>query len=375
MRRSWLTVGLILVLLLALCGGFYGVAYGDLEQRLDQTKRQLDAARERTDSARSEVQSITQEIKAIDNSIQSRLARIDELTAILQEVMHRLRQAEAELAAAEARLEEMNALFAARVRSAYENGNVSYLEVLLGAESFNDLVTRIEFLKVILARDVALIEEIEAERAAIERQKEAIEERRRTVEALRLEQEEAYRALMNVQRDKESLLVVARGNLTQFQTEVDRLEREEQELFRQIAIQRAGDDVLHTGKFAWPVPNHTRVSSDFGWRNHPILGVQRFHNGIDIPAPHGVPVVAAGTGRVMYVGSLQGYGNVVILDHGAGITSLYAHLSTMGVREGELVIQGQNIARIGSTGMSTGPHLHFTVQEHGNAVNPWNYLR
>jgi len=375
LRRSWLAVWLILVLLLALGGGMYGSAYANLEQRLEQTRRQLEAAQERADSARDEIRSITQEIAAINSSIQARLARIEELTAVLEEVTNRLRKAEAELADAEARLEEMNALFAARVRSIYVNGNVSYLEVLFGARSFGDFVARTEFLKEILARDRELIKEIEAERESIERQKQAIAERRREVEALRYEQENAYRALVRTQQEKESLLVVARGSLNRFQAEVDRLEREEQELLRQIARQRAGNDVLHTGRFAWPVPNYAYVSSGFGWRIHPILRVQRFHSGIDIPAPHGVPVKAAGTGRVVYVGTFRGYGHTVVLDHGGGVTTLYAHLSTMYVREGQVVVQGETIARIGSTGLSTGPHLHFEVREHGNAVSPWNYLR
>ncbi|ACA58847.1 murein hydrolase activator EnvC family protein [Candidatus Desulforudis audaxviator] len=374
MRRSWITAGLIAVLLLVFAGS-YTLAYGGLEQQLEQTRRQLESARQRTESVRGEVRHFTREIAVIDNSIKGRLLRIDQLTALLHEVTARLKEAESELADAEARLQEMNALFAARVRSAYENGNITYLEVLLGAQSFNEFVTRVEFLKEILARDVALIEQIEEERLAIERQKEAIEERRAQVQSLRSEQEAAYRSLLNEQREKESLLAVARGNLAQFEAEVDKLEREEQEILRQIALQRAGKDVLHTGKFAWPVPNYTRVSSDFGWRRHPILGVQRFHDGIDIPAPYGAAVVAGGTGRVLYVGTLRGYGNVIVLDHGGGVTTLYAHLSTMGVSEGQIVAQGETIARVGSTGLSTGPHLHFTVREHGEVVSPWNYLR
>ncbi len=375
MRRSWLIVFITFLVLVTFFGSTT-FAYADLEQRLNQTRQQLDSTREQADSVRGQVESITQEVASLDTSIQARINHIQELDAVLEEVEMRLQQAQRELEEAEERLEERNEIFGERVRTAYQKGNISYLEVLLGAENLSDLISRLEFIKYILASDVELIEAIEAEREVVEQRKKEIEEREREVAAVRTEQEHAYQALVNEQREKETVLVAARGEYRDLQSEVDALERAEQEITRQIAQERGSSgEALHSGRFSWPVPGYSRVSSDFGYRTHPILGVQRFHNGIDIPAPHGAPVTAAGTGRVIYVGSMQGYGNTVIVDHGGSVTSLYAHLSTMNVSEGQAVASGETIARIGTTGMSTGPHLHFTVQEHGNAVSPWNYLR
>jgi murein DD-endopeptidase MepM/ murein hydrolase activator NlpD len=155
------------------------------------------------------------------------------------------------------------------------------------------------------------------------------------------------------------------------QQELERQQRLREQQNRQNRQTTAGT-VTGTGQFVWPVSG--TITSQFGTRRHPVFGDMRFHGGIDIGAPHGTTVVAADSGSVIISTYNSSYGNYVVISHGNGITTLYAHLSTRSVSVGDTVSRGQQIGRIGSTGVSTGPHLHFEVSVNGTRVNPRNYL-
>jgi len=338
--------------------------------------------------------------EVLDDRIALTGLEIDNIRITIYQFNRLIREMEYEVIVAQNREDEQLARFRSRVRDMEENGFITYLEIIFDSTSFADLLARIDFVADIMRADENAYNALQEARAETEAAKAELEDTRAElyveeenlevkIAELEVQLNEANQLIYDMENDLEShraLHALVREEedrvLREINAAVAELERQrERERQRRAAAARAagnrntaggGTAVVGTGEFVRPTAG--RVTSPFGMRRHPVHGDMRMHNGIDIGAPHGQAIVAADSGTVVTSQFNASYGNFIVISHGNGVSTLYAHLSTRQVSVGDTVTRGQRIGLVGSTGVSTGPHLHFEVIVNGSRVNPARWL-
>lgn len=387
---------------------------------------------------RGQVATVQAEIRALDAQITQVNIKIDQLNGEMQKLQAEIAQTKAELEAAKAELLEKKDLYAKRLRAMYIANDRGYLDILLDSTDATSIIGNARMIRSIATSDRELIDEINAKVKEIEEKQALLAEQEKQLaqkQALaRIERSNLEAANAQKTGYMNSLM----SNLSAYEAQYDAMLRESDAIESQIAnldlsIQKAkeeesariakqraaaeaarrekeaaarkasrstgravstrsvsvnsapavSNDVVsygekatpeaRTGELYWPVPGHHRITSPFGYRIHPILKYRKFHTGVDIGAPNGTPVVSAAAGTVIASRSMSGYGNCIMIDHGDKVT-VYGHLSSRAVSPGQSVSAGETIGYVGSTGMSTGAHLHFEVRVNGAVQNPLNYL-
>lgn len=363
----------------------------DLTNQLSNIQQQLTNEANKKSEAEKTIGTVYEQLHAIQIELDTATAELKQVQADRIRLDQDITKTEAELKAAQERLQSREKVFYKRVRDIYINGRLSYLDVVVGSKDFSDFANRMEMLKRILQADMELINTIKTEREEIASKKAKLEADRAKVLELEKVAQEKQTIINQKKAERQAVLERAMNDR-------DTAERAYNELMassasitamlQQRAAERAAAAaaasqggsgggatttwVQGTGQLAAPV--NAPITSDFGWRIHPIYGTSRLHAGTDFGVDEGTPVHAADGGVVVEAGWISGYGYTVIIDHGNGMSTLYAHNSDVAVSPGQTVSKGQVVSYSGNTGGSTGPHLHFEVRINGEPTDPMGYL-
>ncbi|MEA5050533.1 MAG: peptidoglycan DD-metalloendopeptidase family protein [Oscillospiraceae bacterium] len=334
-----------------------------INKKLAEIKDDVSKAQAKADTYADRKAIVQQQINVLKQSID---LKQEELNVRQQEL-------EAKIAEREATYE----LFKERLRAMYMTSDTSTLSAILSASSFSEFLVNADALKRISAHDTELIEKLEAEEKEIEAAKKAIEDELSSLESDKAELDTKYNELASLYKEANEQLTSSQALQAATQDDYDAIIAQFNAMNAQWeALMGTGNPTYVGSYYTWPVPGYSRISSGFGYRW--LYGVYGFHGGIDICGSniYGKPIIASDTGQVRTATySSYGYGNYVIIDHGGNNWTVYGHMSSIAVSSGEWVSQGQVIGYVGSTGNSTGPHLHFEIRINGTKVNPLDYVK
>ena len=356
-----------------------------LEDELKQIQQEREETQEKIKEVKKQEQQYINQVDEVEGQLLGALSVLDDLYKKKDEAKSEVDKAtielvlkEEELKRIEDELKEKIRILNDRVAAIYKNGNSNILEILLKAEDFLDFISKLKLMNLFAEQDTQNILEVKEKKTATIGIKKSIidlrekqKEHEDKVKQLVVQAEQKANEIEGIYDEKKNLLSSTTANKNALIQMEKKLEIQEAEVTRILESYKYGS--APSGKFAWPVAG--RIQSGFGNRYHPIFGYNRFHSGIDIVASYGTLVKAADGGQVVQAGYFGGYGYSVMLYHGGGFATWYAHLSSINVSMGQFVQRGQVIGLVGSTGWTTGPHLHFEVRINGAPQNPLAYLQ
>ncbi|MBA1333663.1 MAG: Septal ring factor EnvC, activator of murein hydrolases AmiA and AmiB [Firmicutes bacterium] len=359
----------ILVLIIMLHSSIAFANLAEEQKKLQNVNQEIKRVENQLKTVQNQKNALLKELQNLNNQLndaENKLNKVENDIAVTRQELDRLSK---ELAQAQKDMEDRDDLFKQRLRSMYKNSGYGYLEVLLNAEDFSDFVSRLYLVSKVASFDISVLEEMKEYRDLVQQKKDEVKQKEIRMLSLKNDLLNKKQEVQAITASRNSTLNKVKSQEQMYEEMLDELEKTSKQITQTILKLQTKSGFVG-GTFVWPVPGYTRITSDFGYRIHPIYKTKKFHSGIDIGVPWGKKIVAAGVGTVLYADTYGGYGKTVMIDHGGGIVTLYAHNSSLNVKAGDQVKAGQTIALSGSTGLSTGPHLHFEVRKNGEVVDP-----
>ena len=362
------------VLLIAFVSPVFAATKTEIQQKKQEAQEQKQEVQEQKSEAMDE-------IKKLSDSISENESKLEDLGDELTSLNNDISKLQVELKETEKKYDAQEKLLKDRISAQYEAGETTFLDVILSSSSFSDFLSNYFLVSEILENDSDLLTSIDNQKTKIEKSKKNLEDKQKEVKTKKAEQEKMQVVLNNQKAEKENKVSNLTAEEKKLSAQIDEYNKALQQLEaaarRASRVSYSSNTKYVGGKMLWPCPSSTRITSTFGGRASPGGIGSTNHKGIDIGASSGSAIVAALDGKVIYTGYNVARGNYVMIDHGGGIVTLYQHglSGSIRVSSGQQVKQGQTIMSVGSTGYSTGPHLHFEVWENGTPVNPINYVK
>lgn len=371
-------------------------ALSDAQDEKKQLQSNLSAAQAMKKELENAKTALTGDVVELDSQMSEVSNDLLEVQNLLDTKEAELDKTTKELAQAKIDVKKQYEDMKLRIKFMYENGTMSYIQILLSSGSFSELLNKAEYIEQVSEYDRNMLQTYQDNRDKITRlekdlkdQKEVLEQVKGDVEAKQTEMAglisdkqteiEGYESdIQNKEeaiKEYEAMIAEQDSTIKALEASVAAAKAKRTQMTVSDNSTNAADQPHYGGgAFVWPAPSYTRISDDYGYRTHPILGIQKFHSGVDMAAPSGSSILAAADGTVVAATYNATMGNYVMIDHGNGLYTIYMHASALYVSSGQSVSAGSTIAAVGSTGRSTGAHLHFSVRQNGSYVSPWNYL-
>ncbi len=352
------------------------ITSSELEQRRIELREEINKAGKNLENINVQLTENLEAINKLDERIGEYESQIESVSNNINQVEKQIRETETSLKTIQKRYNHQNELLKKRIVYMYEAGETKYLDVLLNSKSIVDFITRYYLIQEIAQYDRDFLNDIKKEKDEIEKIEESLKTSKETLKEIKAEQKKLAISLENAKVVKSGYVnnlneeeIKIQEEISIYQKELDLIELD----VLMAALESNGSQYVG-GTFAWPAPGYYTITSPYGMRLHPVIKSYRNHSGMDIGAPMGSYAIAANDGVVTKSMYSNSYGNMIMIDHGGGVTTLYAHGSELIARVGDKVKRGDAIMKVGSTGWSTGPHLHFEIRINGQTIDPYPYV-
>ena len=381
MRKLFSVVLVLILIIFSFC--LYSFAENqntiitDLQTQQKEIQNQMQQSNQDLTDVQDELTENLQQIQKLDEKIETAQTELEQLNKKITELTKTTEKLQEKLKIITDKYKKQKKLVESRLVAMYEAGETEYLDVILSSRDLSDFLSSYATLSELATYDRDLLDNIEEKKGIIEIVNERLSENLSQLSIMKKNQETDTKILQNTKTVREKYIAKLSTQEQEIQAKIDEYKAQFEQVNKEIlevALSQGLSADYIGGEMAWPVPGYTKITSNYGMRVHPITGVYKLHTGVDISAPIGANFVAANDGIVTKAYYNSAYGNMVMIDHGGGISTLYAHGSEILVQVGQTVSRGEPILKVGSTGYSTGPHAHFEVRINGIVTNPIEYI-